>query len=270
MPSCLTPFSVTMKKHPFIIEIPCGKCPNCADRRLAGWAFRLEQEYKIAHSANFLTLTYADKHQPYDCLGYPTIVKKDVQQFMKNLRKLHPKNHRTIKYYTVGEYGGLSSRPHYHIIMFNHDITKIQSAWQMGNIHYGTVTPCSIIYSLKYMTKSKTVPAWDGDERLPEFSLFSKGLGKSYLTPQMITWHKNDLDNRMYLNIPGNKKIAMPRYYKQKMYNEEERKSISRATQAKLSDDLGRTLSDDEFHSQQVAILAAFKKRQNQLKKNLV
>lgn len=266
----MTPFGVT-DKIKGVIEVPCGKCPNCAARRLSGWAFRLGEEYKIATSANFLTLTYADKHQPYDCLGYPTLVKKDVQDFMKRLRKLHTDSTRTIKYYTVGEYGGLSDRPHYHIIMFNHDIQHIQPAWEKGNIHYGTVTPASIVYSLKYMAKPKTVPAWDGDERLPEFSLFSKGLGASYLKQNMINWHKKDLENRMYIPIEEGKKIAMPRYYKLKMYNETERRKIATATAAKLSNDLRRTMSDNEFHSQQQAILAAFKKqRQKDRLKNLV
>lgn len=40
----------------------------------------------------------------------------------------------------------------------------------------------------------------------------------------MQNWHKADLENRMYVNIDGGKKIAMPRYYKQKIYDETERK----------------------------------------------
>lgn len=39
----------------------------------------------------------------------------------------------------------------------------------------------------------------------------------------MIAWHKNDLNNRMYCNIPDGKKISMPRYYKNKIYEEYER-----------------------------------------------
>lgn len=42
----------------------------------------------------------------------------------------------------------------------------------------------------------------------------------------MIQWHKSDLVGRMYLNIEGGKKISMPRYYKDKLYSEDERKRI--------------------------------------------
>jgi hypothetical protein len=55
----------------------------------------------------------------------------------------------------------------------------------------------------------------------------SKRLGDNYITKQMINWHKKDLEKRMYVNIPGNKKIAMPRYYKDKIYNELEKDKIA-------------------------------------------
>jgi hypothetical protein len=34
----------------------------------------------------------------------------------------------------------------------------------------------------------------------------------------MVDWHKSDLENRMYLTLEGGKKIAMPRYFKDKIY----------------------------------------------------
>lgn len=40
----------------------------------------------------------------------------------------------------------------------------------------------------------------------------------------MIAWHKADVANRMYVNIPGGKKASMPRYYKDKIYETWERK----------------------------------------------
>lgn len=39
----------------------------------------------------------------------------------------------------------------------------------------------------------------------------------------MIQWHKNDLSNRVYCNLPDNKKKSMPRYYRDRMYTAEER-----------------------------------------------
>lgn len=42
----------------------------------------------------------------------------------------------------------------------------------------------------------------------------------------MIAWHHKDQDNRMYCNIEDGKKIAMPRYYKNKIYTDEQRERI--------------------------------------------
>ncbi|QCS37348.1 replication initiation protein [Tortoise microvirus 89] len=52
----------------------------------------------------------------------------------------------------------------------------------------------------------------------------------------MLKWHKSDLENRMYCQVEGNKKIAMPRYYKDKIYTELERERI--AFFAKIQNDL--------------------------------
>lgn len=152
--------------------------------------------------------------------------KEDCQLFLKRLRKRHPKTVR-IKYFLAAEYGGRTMRPHYHIIMFNADIHQIQPAWDLGDIHYGSVTGASVGYCLKYMSKGAQIPVHANDDRLPEFRLMSKRLGASYLSNRMVEWHKTDLDNRMYCNLEAGKKISMPRYYKDKIYTEQERKRVA-------------------------------------------
>lgn len=220
------------------MQVPCGKCPECVKRRTSGWSFRLMQEEKVSQSAHFITLTYDTKRVPLTGNGFMSINKRDVQLFFKRLRKLNPAK---IKYYVVGEYGGKTNRPHYHAILFNVDITTIQPAWQNGSVHYGTVSGASIGYTLKYMSKRGRIPMHRNDDRVPEFGLMSKGLGASYLTPAMVNWHKVVLDCRMYCNIEGNKKISMPRYYKDKIYDEQERKRIAFfARQKMVADQLKR------------------------------
>lgn len=43
----------------------------------------------------------------------------------------------------------------------------------------------------------------------------------------MKAWHLSDLEQRMYCNASGGKKIAMPRYYKDKLYTPEQRELIA-------------------------------------------
>lgn len=59
----------------------------------------------------------------------------------------------------------------------------------------------------------------------------------------MEQWHKNDLENRMYVPLLDNKKASMPRYYKDKLYSDQERQIISQAM-GKLTDKEIQELTD--------------------------
>lgn len=249
MGTCISPYYIRSKSPTLVnthsgtrisqggfsaIPVPCGKCCVCLKRRSNGWAFRLNQQDKLAQSAYFITLTYSAKHVPITKNGRLTLVKKDVQDFLKRLRINQQRNSKAgytqpIKYYACGEYGPNGTRrPHYHIILFNADIQLIQKSWSKGKVHFGDVTKASVCYTLKYMHKSvkKEKVQNPQDDRAIEFQLSSQHLGKNYLTPEIIAWHKADLENRMYLPLPGNRKIGMPRYYKDKIYTKEEKARI--------------------------------------------
>lgn len=210
--------------------VPCGKCPECKARRVSAWSFRLQQEEKRSISSHFITLTYDNKHVPITPTGYATLQKKDCQDFFKRLRKRLPitDSQPSIKYYLAGEYGGTSWRPHYHIILFNVlNPLDVDAAWQLGSIDCGTVTAASIGYTLKYINKPPRVPVHRNDDRSSEFGLQSKGLGLNYITPKMLAWHKADITDRMYLTLTGGQKVSMPRYYKDKIYEEHEREQLA-------------------------------------------
>lgn len=231
---CITPYHKKDELTGQTMALPCSKCPACAKRRISGWSFRLRKQGEISNSAHFVTLTYDTEHVPITKNGYMSLRKSDVQKFMKRLRKIHEtdKEKKTIKYYAVGEYGGKTNRPHYHIIIYNANVEYIERAWalenkRIGNIFVGNVQGASIGYTLKYISKEKKIPQHKNDDRVKEFSLMSKGLGLNYLSQKMETWHKADLLNRMYIPIEDGKKIAMPRYYKDKIYNEQQKQLIA-------------------------------------------
>lgn len=207
------------------VPVPCGKCPACLKRRTDSWCFRLEQELKVRSGAVFVTLTYDTQHVPLSESGFMTLSKRDFQLFMKRLRKLHyeryGKNHK-LSYYACGEYGGRTQRPHFHAIIFDCHSPSISSAWTVGNIHVGGVSGASVAYTCKYINKGRTVPAHRCDDRLPEFSLMSRGLGKCYLSPAVIKYHHEDL-SRNFVTRPGDIKLAMPRYYRERIFSKEQR-----------------------------------------------
>lgn len=250
--ACLKPFQRKDLAKP--IDIPCGKCPDCIKRRVNGWAFRLMQEEKVSESSHFITLTYDTLHVPITPGNRLTLDKKDLQLFMKRLRKTHSQK---LKFYAVGEYGDKTNRPHYHMILFNARIDLIQDAWQvrkgrpyqgkpLGHIYYGDVSQGSVMYTLKYISKPR-IELDPTDDRQPGFTLMSKGLGESYLTPQMIEYHKKDLENRVCHTLEDGKKVAMPRYYKNKIYNELERKKIAIHAQIRSQEEQLKFNQDKDF-----------------------
>jgi len=265
---CLTPFAKKSKEGDYDY-FPCGKCPPCLKRRVSGWSFRLMQEGKRSASAWFVTLTYNSDNLQFSNKGFKNLYKKDLQDFFKRLRKRMPDV--PIKYYAVGEYGTINMRPHYHAIMFNVDPHAVQMAWSkngksMGDLHFGDVNGATIGYTLKYMSKPSKIPLHKNDDRTKEFSLMSKGLGENYITVTTNRWHTRSLLNRMYLNVDG-KKIAMPRYYKDRLYTETERQTI--AFHAKIDNEIreGKNLEemiakygDDYTRIKAEGDIAAFRK----------
>lgn len=244
---CLTPFY--KKQGNDHLPLPCGKCPPCLARRVSGWSFRLMKEQERSLSSHFITLTYDTKHVPITNRGFMSLEKSDVQKFFKRLRKRHNSSI-PLKYYAAGEYGGRTFRPHYHIILFNADIAHISPSWERGSVHYGIVTGASVGYTLKYITKQKKIPLHQNDDRVPEFALMSKRLGDNYLTKAMIKWHHADMENRMYINYDGNKKAGMPRYYKNKIYSDIERKIVGFHARKKMLEQMEERLKlfgDDYF-----------------------
>lgn len=259
MAACYNPYQLRDTSNGATF-VPCGKCENCYARRVSAWSFRLMQEDKRAWSSFFITLTYDTKHVPLTKNGYMALSKRDVQLFYKRLRKLHYTtgvDAPPIRYYTCGEYGGKTNRPHYHAIIFNASLELIEKAWTNGAVHYGELSAASVGYTLKYIAKPGRIPMHRNDDRIPEFALMSKGLGENYLTDAMIKWHRSAMNDRMYVNLKDGRKVSMARYYKQKIYTDEERKAVgivSRARmlkQAKMDKTLSPHQRSEAFHASQ-------------------
>lgn len=217
---CDTPFFVLPKAATQKVPVPCGRCPPCKLRRVNSWVFRMLQEHKGSSFSHFVTLTYDTNHVPITDHGFMTLSKRDVQLYFKRLRKLCPSA--SLRYYLAGEYGTDRSRPHYHAIIFNvSDPSYFSDAWGLGQVVVGSVTSDSIAYTMKYIDKPHTSRKHSRDDRISEFSLMSKGLGNNYLTAEVIAYHQSDV-TRNFVTKEGGHRIALPRYYRQRIYSDEQ------------------------------------------------
>lgn len=238
---CDSPFWVLPKAALEKVPVPCGRCPPCKLRRINGWVFRLQQEEKRSTSAHFVTLTYNTDSVPISENGFMTLRKKDFQDFMKRLRKLCPTS--TLKYFACGEYGSTNSRPHYHAIIFNvPDVSIYADAWSLagrplGAVHTGFVSSDSIAYTLKYLDKAHGKKLHARDDRAAEFPLMSKSLGANYLTPATVRYHQQDI-SRLFVSREKGHRVAMPRYYRGKIYSDDDQRRQNRLIQSIADQDL--------------------------------
>lgn len=153
------------------MTLPCGKCPECCKDYYTQWATRGSRELMSWSSSLFITLTYDDLHLPSD----RSLNKKHVQDFIKRV-KFHfgSTADNPIRQSYCGEYGTVTKRPHYHVILYNcnfpdrqffrksdagHDVfisEVLSELWPFGFSEFGVATPATIAYLYKYILKKKS------------------------------------------------------------------------------------------------------------------
>lgn len=252
--SSFTDFDLVKKDNPDGIIIPCGRCSGCRLDYSRAWADRMLLELDHTRKAVFLTLTYDNAHLPIsmytenDNPMFGTLDKRDVQLFMKRLRKyFEPKE---IRFYAAGEYGPKTLRPHYHIILFGLDLgdfpdRKLKdgvSKNELGQLYYvsdtlskiwsnGFILLCDVSWSAmayvsRYVQKKLYGPlsiAYAERNVVPEFSLMSRrpGLGGYYLVEHPDVFENSNIS---LSTTDGAKQIQIPKYfYKQLELTDPER-----------------------------------------------
>lgn len=229
------------------VFVPCGKCLACRINRRREWTLRLQNEQVYSKSSFFVTLTYDDEHLPKDDNGRPCVSKRDVQLFLARLRKKFGDG---IRYFINSEYGPETFRPHYHAIFFNlppdlplqsrpivrfwrgkksiaylnEDLTK---CWKNGDVEFSDVTKERCGYCAKYFVSRQDVPK----NSIPNFSLISKGRysvdgvgGIGYRYAKDIAPKVRYLGSTSCISPSSGHYVALPRYYRNNIYTEEERK----------------------------------------------
>lgn len=184
------------------------------------------------HNA-FATLTYSDDNLPED----NSVSTREIQLFIKRLRKCYPDK---FRYFAVGEYGEKSGRPHYHLALFGFrsceygvtrkretccaSCSRVQAAWPYGHILLGQLEKDSAQYIAGYTTKKWTNAEHPGLlGRKPEFARMSlrPGIGLGMMHELASTLMEHKLDERM-IDVPtslqhGSKKFPLNRYLRRKL-----------------------------------------------------
>ncbi|UDN67803.1 replication initiator protein [robinz microvirus RP_131] len=216
-------------------RLPCGRCIGCRLEKARQWGLRCLHEARLWPFNQYVTLTYDDEFLPPG----GTLVMRDVQLFMKRLRKRRKASlSNPIRFFCGAEYGDQNGRPHYHLLLFNLQLDDLlffrrnkrgeplyqskflEECWQLGHVTVGAVTFDSAVYCAKYALKKVTgdpakefYQVFDEDgviyDRLPEFALMSRrpGIGSGYYAK--YGKEVRDHDNV----IVDGRKARPPRFY---------------------------------------------------------
>lgn len=204
-------------------------------------------EAQLHDDCCFITMTYRDEDLPEN----GTLVKRDLQLFMKRLRSAVAPIR--FKFFACGEYGEKLSRPHYHAILLGYrfpDLVpmkrkarslgrsagseyssyyseKLEALWEKGFCDVGDVSFESASYVAQYSMKKITNKVGRRDEdgryhpsmdehygrKIPEFCLMSRGgtNGKG-LAHGWIDRYRQDVYPADEVIVRG-KRAKPPRYY---------------------------------------------------------
>lgn len=208
------------------IPVKCGYCIECRKQKQREWRVRLEEELR-SNYGYFITLTISPeglkdleektglnwKENPNE------IASKGLRLFLERCRKDTSKS---VRHWCVTELGETGDRIHLHGIFFGQKSAElIKKHWQYGFSFIGQYCNSrSVNYMTKYMLKV--------DIKHPEFKqivLASPGIGSGYIDRLDYLWQKQNykkIEVATYTFRNGTK-MAMPKYYKDKIFTEKER-----------------------------------------------
>ncbi|UPW41697.1 replication initiator protein [Peromfec virus RodF8_19] len=210
------------------IPAECGECYECRKKKQREWCVRMLEELKENPNAYFWSLTIDDKNfnklkKEAKCKDVNIIAKLAVRRLLERCRKLTGKS---IKHWFITELGHENTK-RLHLHGFTWGIATrnvIAECWKYGFVYCGDyVNSRTVFYVTKYMLKK--------DKKNADFKgkvFASAGIGANF-------YNKNDAYEKQlnhdgsfkdYYRLQDGRKIALPKYFKNKILSEDERERL--------------------------------------------
>lgn len=232
-------YRVTKRKYDFgaitdermkYVPIGCGNCIECRQQKSREWQTRLHEELKTNKHAYFITLTFSNESlqelmKKYDTKETNAVAIAAVRLFLERYRKKHKKS---LRHWIITELGHENTeRIHLHGIIFpNEHITneELTDLWKYGKTDTGKYCNAQTVnYIVKYVTKI------DQDHKdYKPCIICSAGIGENYVLNEFYKKiHKfKDKDTKETYTLNNGREIALPIYYRNKLWNENERNKL--------------------------------------------
>lgn len=214
-------------KRMMAIPVGCGVCIECMRQKQHNWQVRLHEEIKQRNNGKFVTLTFSE--ESLDKLEKELKTEKAndiagvaVRRFTERWRKTFKKP--ALRHWLVTELGHTGTeRLHLHGIIFTDKPEEIERHWKYGNIWIGEYVGAKTInYIIKYVSKV------DKDHVGYKSKVYaSKGIGSGYIQKKNKHYNRYNGEKTIEtyrLNNGG--KVALPVYYRNKIYSEEQKMKL--------------------------------------------
>lgn len=204
------------------VAVGCGVCQECRKKRANEWKVRLNEEIKQnKEKALFVTLTFDTEHyrKLYDeikATNDEQMCTHAIRMFKERVRKA---NGKAKKMWLIQEYGEDYDRVHLHGLIWGMSEKEVENKWKNGFVYNGNdISERTVNYIIKYCLKT--------DEKRPNWKpkiWCSPGLGNCYNSSNN-TW-KKEKTRDIYICKNG-AKVGLPMYYRNKIYNDEQREKL--------------------------------------------
>lgn len=216
-----------LDKRVLMVPVGCGKCMECKKQKARNWQVRLQEDLRKNKNAKFVTWTFSDHelqkldNEIKDVSGYERdneICRLAIRRYTERWRKKYGK---TLRHWMVTELGGNSTeRVHMHGLVWTDEVEDVKNIWKYGNVWIGKyVSAKTVNYIVKYVNKV------DAKHKEYNSRIFtSKGIGGNYMERKDVErneYKKNETINT-YKTREG-VEIALPIYYRNKIYSDEEK-----------------------------------------------
>lgn len=222
------------------VPVGCGDCIECRKQKAREWQVRLLEDVRHNKNGIFITLTFSDESitklssEIKGLKGYDLdnqIATLATRRFLERWRKKHKKS---LRHWLITELGheGTENIHMHGIVWTNEKATEIEKHWQYGYIWAGNkkedgtienyVSERTVNYITKYINKRDL-----DHEYFKAKILTSSGIGRGYIDREDAERNKYKGENtREYYTTRTGHKIAMPIYWRNKIYTEEEREKL--------------------------------------------
>lgn len=217
-------------KRVLMVPVGCGKCIECKKQKARNWQVRLQEDIRVNKNAKFVTYTFSEHElQKLDneikgISGYDRdneICRLAIRRYTERWRKKYGK---TLRHWLVTELGHQNTeRVHMHGIVWTDEVKDIEKIWKYGKTWIGEyVNAKTINYIVKYVNKV------DASHKTYNSKIFtSKGIGSMYMGRRDVerNVYKKGKTRETYKTREG-VELALPIYYRNKIYNDEEREAL--------------------------------------------